>query len=407
MNHTWNHIDLFSGANAFRLGFENAGFKITNHYYSEIDKHAIANTRYNYPSSEYIGSVTDVSGLRPEGRTFITFGWPCQDNSIAGKRKGHAAGTRSGLLFEAVRIIDEVRPEFFCAENVEGLRTVNKGIDIVEAVKYLAFLNESLPQYDVEMQLLNTRWFLPQNRERLYFVGHLRNGSSRQVFPIGENDLRFNEGAAKPAVVRCFTAGGNSGGLHSGMTLIRQINPSLESGGKQPYQQNRIYDASGIVPALAAQLGKGMAIARMVGRNIVDGKRKDIKGAPTLQRIEPNAEGISNCLTSVQKDNLVICNTNMSGQTFENEFSGTLRADASANYMTVNNIRRLTPIECERLQGWPDNHTAFGHYEDGYKPISDTQRYRLCGNGVSEPCVRAVAQKLHALYHQQQIPKAA
>lgn len=110
----------------------------------------------------------------------------------------------------------------------------------------------------------------------------------------------------------------------------------------------------------------------MVGRYIVDGKRKNIKGASTQQRIEPNAEGISNCLTSVQKDNLVVYKRQ---------------------------IRRLTPIECERLQGWPDNHTQYGDYNGTIKPISDTQRYRLCGNGVSVPCVQAIAEKLHILYN--------
>jgi len=364
----WNQISLFAGGEGFGQGFTEAGFNITKFYYSEIDKHALALLRYRFPAGHDLGSVTNVS-VKPKGRTFVTFGWPCQDNSIAGKRAGHAPGTRSGLLSQAVRIVDEVRPEFFCAENVEGLRTVNKGTDIIEAIKYLAFLNESLPQYDVEMQLLNTRWFLPQNRERLYFVGHLRNGSRKQVFPIGENDKwyetesgvqRTRLGAVSRTIIARYS---NNSNYRTG-TYILQVNQSKESGGKQPYQQNRVYDAAGIVPALAAQLGKGMAVAGTL-RTMKDGQGfREIKGdfSPTLvARARQDGSG-QPCIK-------------------QNEL-----------------IRRLTPIECERLQGWPDNWTKYGIYNGQEKQISDSQRYRICGNGVSKPCVTAIAEKLLELY---------
>jgi site-specific DNA-cytosine methylase len=162
------------------------------------------------------------------------------------------------------------------------------------------------------------------------------------------------------------------------MTLINCLNPESS-------QSGRVYGVEGIAPALysgkqGVSGNSAIKIARMVGRNIVDGKRKDITGAPTEQRLEANAQGISNCLTSVQKDNLVVAKTS---------------------------VRRLTPTETEALQGWPLNHTQYGNYNGTIKPISDTQRYRLCGNGVSVPCVKAVATKLHPLYHQQSIPKAA
>lgn len=210
-------ISLFSGIDGFAKGLLDAGFKISHHYFSEIDKHAIANLKYNYPNAEHIGSVTNVSGTairakHPAAKIIITFGWPCQDNSIAGKRKGQRAGTRSGLLSEAGRIINECRPQNFIAENVKGLLSVNEGIDFYEAVRFLSYLDTDSPQYTVEMQLLNTAWILPQNRERTYFIGHLGTGCIKRVFPITENDSGALEGASNASTVRTITGGGTAAG---------------------------------------------------------------------------------------------------------------------------------------------------------------------------------------------------
>jgi DNA (cytosine-5)-methyltransferase 1 len=212
-----NHASLFSGIGGFAAGMERAGFNITHHYFSEIDKHAIANYKYNFPNAEHIGSVIHVSGRdimakHQSAKIIVTFGWPCQDNSIAGKRKGHAAGTRSGLLFEAGRVINEIQPAHFIAENVKGLYSVNKGYDFYEAIAFLAFLNSSCPQYTVEMQLLNTSWLLPQNRERTYFVGHLGTRCVKRIFPVTENDCGINEGTGDTATVRTLTGGGTAAG---------------------------------------------------------------------------------------------------------------------------------------------------------------------------------------------------
>lgn len=205
-------ISLFSGIDGFAEGLIRAGFKISHHYFSEIDLHAIANLKYNFPHAEYIGSVTDVSGSvirqkHPGAKIIVTFGWPCQDNSIAGKCKGQRKGTRSGLLFEAGRIINELRPQHFIAENVKGIFSVNEGYDFYETIEFLTYLNSDSPQYTVEMQLLNTSWLLPQNRERTYFVGHLGTTGVKRVFPITENDFGATEGSGDAATVRAITGG--------------------------------------------------------------------------------------------------------------------------------------------------------------------------------------------------------
>lgn len=130
----------------------------------------------------------------------LSFGWPCQDNSIAGKRSGQREGTRSGLLFEAIRILRDKQPRYFIAENVPGLFSVNNGRDFYATIREFTKVG-----YDVQWQLLNSRWFLPQNRERIYFVGHLRGTGRPRVFPIHEEhpipgELRNEERAISPCL---------------------------------------------------------------------------------------------------------------------------------------------------------------------------------------------------------------
>ena len=213
MNNEIVLIELFAGIGGFHAGLSAAGFNITKCYFSEIDKHAIANYKYNFQNAEYIGSVLDVCGTdirakHPNEKIIVTFGFPCQDISIAGKRKGLERGTRSSLLFEAGRIIFESKPQIFIAENVKGLSSVNEGRSIYEALRFLTYFNTDLPQYTVEMQLLNTAWILPQNRERYYIIGHSGAECQQRIFPITENDCRATKGASDTATTRTLTGGG-------------------------------------------------------------------------------------------------------------------------------------------------------------------------------------------------------
>ncbi len=176
---TMKLIELFSGIGGFTKGFIEAGYKIEEHYFSEIDKHAIANYKYNFPNAKYIGSVTDISGGDFTGIDIITFGSPCQDFSLAGKREG-MDGKRSVLILEAIRLVTELRPSVFIWENVKGAFSSNSGADFWAILQ--AFAN--IGGYRLEWQLLNTKWFLPQNRERIHVVGHLAGRSKPGVFPI-------------------------------------------------------------------------------------------------------------------------------------------------------------------------------------------------------------------------------
>lgn len=179
-------LELFSGIGGFSRGFQEAGYTIKKHSFSEIDKHAIANYKYNFKNAESIGSVTDVHGLKTPD--VLTFGSPCQDFSLAGKRMG-MEGKRSSLITEAIRLISELRPPVFIWENVKGTFSSNNGEDFWAIIA--AFAN--IGGYRLEWQLLNTSWFLPQNRERIYLIGHLAGASIPGVFPFRESDFLCNE----------------------------------------------------------------------------------------------------------------------------------------------------------------------------------------------------------------------
>ena len=132
----------------------------------------------HFPNAKELGDVRTIRDFSKLKADIITFGFPCQDLSVAGKRKG-LAGNRSGLFFEAMRIIRELRPKYFIFENVKGLLTNNRGTDFVRCLREIA----DIGIYECEWQLVNTSWVLPQNRERVYFIGCLREFSGAKIFP--------------------------------------------------------------------------------------------------------------------------------------------------------------------------------------------------------------------------------
>ena len=339
-----NVIDLFSGIGGFSLGLRRAGFEIEKHYFSEVNRHAIANYRYNFRNGKYIGSVEDVRG-GDFGRgeiDVITFGSPCQDFSLSGKRAG-LDGERSSLIRQAIRLVREVRPSVFIWENVKGVFSSNGGADFAAILQEFA----NIGGYRLEWQLLNTRWFLPQNRERIYLVGHLAGRSRAGVFPIGENEGDVI-GAKRRTQGEVCTALRANGTIGRDGTYIHQLNGSKESGGKQPYQQNRVYDAEGLSPALTRHNSDCAIYQRQRGNN---------KGGL-----------FSECPT-------------ISANSFqENNFLG--------------NIRRLTEVECERLQGFPDDWTKWGDYGGKVKEVAKHNRYKMIGNSVTVDVVAAVAKRL-------------
>jgi len=149
-------LDLFSGIGGFHLGFERAGYKVTS-FFSEIDKHAIAVYKHQFPKSTYVGSVTDVRGGDLPRIDLITFRSPCQDFSLAGKRKG-MEGERSSLILEAIRLIGECRPRVFVWENVKGTFSSNSGEDFSAILQEFA----NIGAIDLNGNCLIHRGFCPK-----------------------------------------------------------------------------------------------------------------------------------------------------------------------------------------------------------------------------------------------------
>lgn len=325
------YMDLFSGIGGFALGLRQAGIEFEEHWFSEIDKNAINIYKKHFPNAKELGDVRairDFSGIKAD---IITFGFPCQDLSVAGKRRG-LAGDRSGLFFEAMRIIRELKPQYFIFENVKGLLTNNGGADYVRCLREIA----DIGLYECEWQLVNTSWVLPQNRERIYFVGYIGGKSRSQIFPIekqGKQNTQRNNGE------------------------VKQLLNIVNSGNWENPQRGRIYSVEGICPALNC-CGGGL---------------------------EPKI--VVPVLTPTREEK------RQNGRRFKNngDPSFTLTTQDQHGIFNGVDIRKLTPLECERLQGFPDGWTEYG--ADG-KKISDSARYKALGNAVTVNFPRMIGEKL-------------
>ena len=365
-----NHLDLFSGIGGFHLGFERAGFKI-NSYFSEIDKYAIQVYKDKFKDSNYVGSVTDVRGGDLPDIDLITFGSPCQDFSLAGKRKG-LGGERSSLISEAIRLIREKRPRVFVWENVKGTFSSNNRQDFAAILQ--AFAN--IGDYRIEWQLLNTKWFLPQNRERICLAGYLGDGSGGQIFPIGKSDKQTNELTGQQENTCTLTARYEATGNGS-YVIERKLNAQeVEVGTLRTHNDGKgfrkIKDGDcPTIPARAREDGSGQPIVKV---NTLDTACNQATIQPEIgdyrsdEGYRKRKDGNSPTLTAGNRAN----------------------STGSTTVPMVNKIRRLTPIECERLQGFPDDWTKQG--TEGM--ISDTQRYKMCGNAVTVDVVAAVAERI-------------
>lgn len=260
-----------------------------------------------------------------------------------------------------MRIVRTSLPKVFIFENVKGLFSSNEGRDFEIILRTVA----DIGLYDCEWQLLNTRWFLPQNRERIYFIGHLRGASESKVFPIGENNKIFNEPQQETQGKRTWIC---SPSINAGYGKVR-------GGGELFVRDNRLNFLGGVMGdknKMWLENGKDKS------RNFPQGQRVYSPEGDACQiTSQGGGMGAKTGLYMVQKSR----GFNKGG---EKELPTLTDHNYHQNNF-LNGIRRLTPIECERLQGFPDNWT---------EGISDTQRYKCLGNAVSVPVVKAIGQRL-------------
>ena len=457
-------IDFFAGIGGFRRGLELSGHKCVG--FCEWDKfatasytsmHLITDEQRQYLSSLtfkqrqkeilkdeyrngewYANDIRNVdAGSLPEAECW-TFGAPCQDFSVAGKRAG-LDGDRSSLIREIFRLLEEQeeqdRPEWLIYENVKGMLSSNRGLDYLSIISEMDRLG-----YDIEWQNINSKWFLPQNRERIYTIGHLRRFGRAKILPVtgtdGENsisiighkdgyrrntqvfyldgitetldtgegggrghhvalpcfvDMNYGAGIKTTETCRTLQARYNKGinnhhGEISGVAI-----PVLTPDREDKRQNGRRFKENGEpMFTLTAQDRHGVAI--------------DLKALTSKTRGQPFRYGYAatldhNCNQGVvipvdEAENL----KEYEGIYVEMPEDFTVYAVWYEKYQCYIAIRKLTPKECFRLQGWTDD-----YFEKAAFVNSDSQLYKQAGNGVTVDVVKAIGDKIKE-YEKQRIP---
>ena len=377
---TLTFLDFFSGVGGFRHGLELAGMKCIG--FCEKDKFVRKSyeAMYDTKGEWFHDDITTIDSTRLPKADLWCAGSPCQNVSIAGKRAG-LYGERSGLFFTFVELIksqkEEDKPEWVLLENVKGLLSSGGGRDYLD---YLSILDES--GYDLEWQVFNSKDYgVPQNRERIYTIGHLRRKGRRQVLPLSRESSSH----------------------------LKQL-----VGGMQSY---RVYDPSGIATTL---VGEGGGLGAKTGLYLIDQSLTEPKlteearcitarytaGATKRTAMNSGVLEVQPILTqgikvrNGTKQGYQLAEVGDSvdlsypssltrrarvGRGIAHNLSCSCQMGAVVWNGRVVKIRRLTPKECFRLQGFSDD-----LFEKAKAVNSDAQLYKQAGNGVTVPVVYAI-----------------
>lgn len=319
-------IDFFAGIGGFHSGLEKAGMKCVG--WCEFDKFAQKSYRAMYDTERlwFADDVRKVRGWDVPRADLWTFGFPCQDVSIAGKQKGIKRGTRSGLFYEIMRLIDEAeesRPEWLICENVKNLLSIDGGRGFFEV---LIEMGEGRG-YSIEWRVYNSKDYgVPQNRERVYIVGYCGDSSGQPLLPVRREST---------ATLRSIITG---------------------SQGYQTYDGNRI---SCTLTSQGGGLGAKTGLYAFIDLN----KKGSVQTTDTARALlaryhkgQPNRPA---------------------------ECSGVLEADVPIR------IRRLTPRECFKLQGFTDE-----QFDRAAAVNSETQLYKQAGNAVTVNVVEEIGRHI-------------
>lgn len=359
-----DHLSLFSGIGGADLAFE-SGAGATTVGFSEIDPKASDLLGKHWPKTPNLGDIRGIDGKNFEGINIITGGFPCQDVSIAGRRAG-LAGERSGLFWEFVRIAKSARPEWIVLENVSGLLSSGGRRDLGAIIGTLVELG-----YSVGWRVLNAQYFgVPQRRRRIFIVGYL--GDIKRP-----GEVLFEQGSLS----RSFESGRKARKNSSG-----ESGKSLETSGVTNALTVRYGGSGGIGDVNDAQgellipVGTHQEnLAGSLGAHISGGHRIDLDnaGAYVVRMREGKPGGGKGPLIS-EGTSLTLATGN--DQTV---FQPLIRGDIEKDITLA--VRKLMPIECERLQGFPEGWT------EGF---TDTVRYRMLGNAICVPVMTWIAKRI-------------
>ena len=330
------HGELFAGIGGFSAGFARAG--IATSWAVEIDPQCRRVLAHHHPDALIRDDVREVTGANLPYVDIITGGFPCQDVSVAGKRAG-LAGERTGLLWEAVRIVAELRPAILVLENVPGLLSSNRGRDFGVVLDALA----DLGALDIAWRICDAQYFgVAQRRRRVFVVADFRGERASEILALAEGMLGH---PAPRREARKDVAGTVTPGAHPG-----------SYNGQDAYNGN-------LIPAVAFTRDVAHAVTCHQAKG-GDPTTDNYAVAFTCKDYGADAGSIAPTLRAMSHDT---SHANGGGQV------------AVSTHMAV---RRLTPTECLRLQAFPDDHL------DIDPMLSDSAKYRMVGNSV---CVNVVA----------------
>ena len=370
-------FDLFAGVGGFRLGMERNGHECIGS--CEIDKYARETYKKNFGNYPEFNDARLIKAQDLQDFDVLTAGFPCQAWSLAGFRKGFE-DSRGDLFFQIVRLAREKQPQILFLENVKGLLSHDKGASFREMLSTLDEVG-----YDIQWQVINSKYFVPQNRERIFIIGYLRGSGRRKILPLGFNRGEYSEQQPE----------------------LKQVG-NIDTKGHNSIW-GRVYDTSGIAVNINAN-GGGMGaktglyvdkLWKAYNEKNVDNKIKvlgnknpsgrgqsgiiyDSNGlSPTLQAGTGEHQNSQGYIAVVKDhDEFRKLKDDKSTMVGANYFKGADNHGQRTLVQKGMRVRRLTPLECERLQGFPDNWT---------KGLSDTQRYKQIGNAVTVDVIEYIA----------------
>ena len=391
---TIKYFSMFSGIGGFEYGLQQSKHDFENVGYCEIDKYAVSIYEKNYPNHTNYGDATKINTKNLQDFEFLVGGFPCQAFSIAGKRKGfnEARGT---LFFEIARVLKDKKPKYFLLENVKGLLSHEGGATLQTIFEVLDELG-----YDVSWTIYNSKDYgVPQNRERIFIKGYIRGECGQEVLSI----QRVNKSVDEPMSNTYY--GVRAGRVHKEDEIMNTLSCQGQNGGssqliqlnnnKKHSQGSRIYDDSGLAVTLNAAGNNNYYNINKVGNIRPNGKSQG--------GIVYNHNGLSPTECARQyKDSIKIVQPILTPDRLKKRQNGRRMKDDGEPMFTLTaqdkhgvydgmTVRKLTPVECERLQGFPDDWTKYG--KDG-ELISDTQRYKCCGNAVTTTVITAIVDEM-------------
>lgn len=372
-------LDFFSGIGGFHTGLENAGMKCAG--WCEFDKFAQESYKaiYNTEGLYFNDDIRNIKGKDLPKTDLWAFGFPCQDISIAGKMQGIKEGTRSGLFYEVMRLLDECeesgnKPKWLIAENVKNLLSIDRGYTFFQVLTEMEKRG-----YSIEWKVYNSKDYgVPQNRERVYIVGYYGSRCTKSLLP-------------KPKQSK---------------STLSQIIPGR--------QGSRVYDAEGIAPTLMAQGGTQTSLYKLPSSGIHNfGKSSAYENNNTVwatgnartliasdyKHVPQVAVQIKNATDKGYIDTYIgdgidlnyINSTTRRGRV-QPQRSQTLTTNGSVGVLVDNNpiqIRKLTPRECWRLQGFTD-----AQYNAAAEVNSKSQLYKQAGNAVTVNVVEEIGKHI-------------